>query len=96
MALCCGSEFPNAVDAIKGFLIKTERLHDVLYYCKDKGVPARFPAATLRLLDALVGDRVPFVSMDLRAILGQISLADSQLTHDPKFVRLDSLARSAE
>jgi hypothetical protein len=96
LALCCGSEFPNAVDVLRGFLVKTEQLHDVLHYCKEKHVPETFPGATLKLLDALVGERLFWSLPELRAILGQISSGDPQLVNDPMFIRLETLVRSSE
>ncbi len=96
LALRCGSEFTNAVESVRPFLIRTERPDSIVYHCRKDKLAARFPSATLGLVDALVGDDVRWARADLKEVLDQLSMAEPNLRLDPRFTRLESLARSIE
>ncbi len=97
LAMCCGTEFPDAVATILPRLSKVNRAHNVIWLLKEKDLAEMYPDATLALVDAVVGDELEAWGWpDLRALLRRISAVSAALTDDPRFVRLDALVRQFE
>lgn len=96
LAACCSSEFADAVETIAPLLLRLCDPHDVLWALKDKDVVDRFPDATLKLLDLLIGDELePWSAPDLRHILDRI-LEAGVAAHDSRILRLVQVVRRFE
>lgn len=96
MALECGSEFPDAVDAVVNVItpyelyaidssLRLERGHSELVQ--------RFPRAFVKLLNALIDPALFPVPEDLAHTLQQCLEAEAELANDPNYVRLYALRR---
>ena len=97
LALCCGTEFEDAVATIIPLLTKITKSQMFLWSLKKKDYADKFPEATLSLIDSLIGDQTePWGMQDLRTLLTRISTAEPSLTRDPRFIRLDALVRRFE
>jgi hypothetical protein len=97
LASCCGTEFENAVQTVAPRLAKIARPLSLLFAFRGKDHPDRYPAATLTLLDAIIGDYDEiWATQYLRELLTRISRADPTLSEDPRYLRLDALARRFE
>jgi hypothetical protein len=94
---CCGTEFESAVQTVAPRLTKIAKLHGLLFAFQKKDHTDRYPAATLTLLDAIIGDHHEVSGMPyLRELLTRIAHADPLLSQDPRYLRLDALARRFE
>jgi hypothetical protein len=94
---CCGTEFENAVRTVAPRLTKTATPTQLLFAFQRKDHPDLYPAATLDLLAAIVGNyEENWGARYLRELLDRILRADPTLSEDPRFLRLDSLARRFE
>jgi hypothetical protein len=97
LAMCSGTEFPDAVATILPLLSKGTRPHDVIWSLKEKDLAETYPDATLALVDAVVGDELEAWGWPyLRELLRRISAVSAGLMEDPRFVRLDALVREFE
>ncbi len=93
-ALLAGEAFPEAVEAIAPLLAKFKSW-DITMWLEfdDEGMHRfdRYPAAMLKLLDAIVDESAP--PAELETMLRRIAAADSELENDAVFRKLLSWAR---
>jgi hypothetical protein len=81
--------FPNAVAVIKGFLVP-EQWTASIYHLERTNLPARFPDASLTLIDKLVGDNTRITEGTLRELLDKIAAEQPKLTKSNRYTRLIS------
>jgi hypothetical protein len=93
LALCCGTEFEDAVKTITPLLTKITTAH-FLWSLGQNDHADKYPRATLALIDALIGEQIkPWGLKDLNELLTRISKAGPELATHPTYKRLDALLR---
>jgi len=96
LALCCGTEFGDAVRTITPLLTKITTSH-FLWSLGQKDHADKYPRATLALIDALAGEQIkPWELKDLNGLLTRIAKAEPELASQPKYKRLDALLRQVD
>jgi hypothetical protein len=94
LALCCGTEFEDAVNTITPLLTKITTAH-FLWSLGQKDHADKYPRAVLALIDALIGEQIKLWGLkDLNRLLTRIAKAEPELANQPKYKRLDALLRS--
>lgn len=97
LAICCGSEFEDAVATIAPLLTKLEKPHEVIWVLKETDRIEVYPAATVILVDAVIGDQIErWAWPDLRSILDRLSKVRPDLDGDDRFVRLSAVLHQFE
>ena len=81
--------FPNAVAVIKELLVP-EQWTASIYHLERTNLPARFPDASLTLIDKLVGDNTRITEGTLRELLDKIAAEQPKLTKSNRYTRLIS------
>jgi len=84
-----GEAFPEAVGTILPLITSVTYADGLLDRLKEGGQLARHPAASLRLIAAVVSSGTGVHFPELRAALNQIAMAWSEATSDPDYRRLD-------
>ena len=87
MSIAAGEKFPDAVDLIHGWLRPLEYPHYVVHRLQENDFCARFPNATLRLLDAVISDQTRSLP-ELEQCLTNILQAMPEIQNDPRYRRL--------
>ena len=87
MSIAAEEKFPDAVDLIHGWLQPLEYPHYVVHRLRESDFCARFPNATLCLLDAVISDQ-PGSLPELEKCLTNISEAMPEIQNDPRYQRL--------
>ena len=88
-----GDAFPHAVERLRDWLQPLREPLLCVYKIDKHSLCKQFPQPSLQFLDALIGDGLPYYRGKLRECLQQIREADSLLGQDPRFRRLNDLAR---
>jgi hypothetical protein len=97
IATCCSSSFPDAVATVIPLISPVRDAHDVIWALKNKDVVDRFPAETLALLSAILGESIqPWDAEFLRELLDRISRGDGRLANSPEFHRMNEMMRPFE
>ena len=96
LAMCCGTEFPDAVATVLPLLSKLTRPEGVLWFLKEKDLAEKYPGDTLKLIDGVLDDEPAWGWEELRELLGRISATVPELRDDPRFLRLNALLRRFE
>jgi len=82
------SLFPDAVDFLMPFLIKTKNFNLPLSELAESGLATSYPLDALSLLIAIVDEDDPWPAEDLKTCLDQISSTEPSITSDSGFRRL--------
>ncbi len=93
-----GDDFPKVVAAISRLLVPASRLDTMVHQAKrggDKSPAARFPEATMALLDRLTADDPRSIPWELRAVLHAIAEGRPELRADHRWKRLNRIANRA-
>lgn len=93
-----GDRFPEVVDLVLPFLRPVAHFDTFAYRLKkhdgeDEGYSARFPADTLRLLDAIVGDDPQLKPWNLSELIETIAEARPALRQSDQWRRLKSISQ---
>lgn len=91
MSIAAGEKFPDAVDLIHGWLRPLEYPHYVVHRLQENDFCARFPNATLRLLDAVISDQ-PWSLPGLAECLSDILQARPKIQDDRRYQKLKEYA----
>jgi hypothetical protein len=92
LCIAAGDAFPSALAAIADWLRPIEHPHYVVHQLHTSGLCARFPEASLRLLDAILADQ-PWAPRELRDCLEAIAQVEPTLRKDHRYQRLVEYAR---
>lgn len=97
LALLCiqaGNEFPSAINAIGNWLRVIQNPDYLIGQLQENNLPTRFPKDVLQMLSNILGNQ-PLLWMpeELRQCLDAIGQAAPNLRQDPRFMRIDELAR---
>ena len=97
ISAAAGTEFERAVEVVEKYLQLIEDFSYVVHIIEstkidDTPLAQKYPAATLKLLDAIVGDEGGWPD-GLRNLLNQISQGDDSLTGLPSYRRLGEYLR---
>lgn len=95
LCIAAGGEFPSAVAAVGSWLRSVEDPNYVIRQLHHSGLSGRFPEHALRLLSTALGDQQRWLTQELRHCLNAISFASPSLLRDPRYMRLDELARGS-
>ncbi|MBB3291415.1 hypothetical protein FHT39_000054 [Mitsuaria sp. BK045] len=93
LIIATGGRFPEALHAIRDWLVPLERPHFALRKLGQSGLPTRFPAESLQLIDVLVKE-LKWDARDLEKCLDFIEAARPSLAQDPSFIRLRDISRA--
>lgn len=96
LALLCiasGDEFSAAIKRVGKWLRAIDHSDFVIQRLYESGLCDRFPENALLLLNAILADRPPWLSPELRQCLNAIVQAMPSLCLSNRFMRLDELAR---
>jgi len=93
LCVAAGGEFPSAMAVVGNWLRVAQHPDYAIRRLQESGLSARFPEHALRLLFTILGDQPSWLSQELRQCLDAIGLAAPDLLHDPRYMRLDELAR---
>lgn len=92
MCIATGDEFHTALSAVYDWLLPIEHPNYVVRLIRKSALCSRFPADTLRLLDAIISDQ-PWAPRELGQCLSDIVLAAPEIAQDPRYQRLQEYAR---
>jgi hypothetical protein len=94
LCIAAGDEFPSAMATVGNWLRVVQYPDYVIRLLRESGLPARFPEDALRLLFTILGEQSSQFSQEqLRQCLDAIVQEKPHLRHDPKFMKVDELAR---
>jgi hypothetical protein len=94
LALCCGTEFGQAVETITPLLTKLTSAGHFILSMAQKDHAARYPLAALALMDSLIGTEIEAFGWSfLKSLLAQVATAQPSLVGDPRFTRLNQLVQ---
>lgn len=96
MALLCiaaGEAFPSAFEELRHCLTPMQGSYFLIHQLKESGICEQFPAEALSFLDLILCTDQLRRSNDLKEGLEALKSADPQIASDPRFRRLDELAR---
>jgi hypothetical protein len=96
MALECEAAFPESVEAILDVVVPYELYqiaHSLLLEDQHRELARRYPAAFVKMANALIDPGVFSVPSDLGAVLQECAAADPAVTNDPAYIRLYGLRR---
>ncbi|MCC7334759.1 MAG: SIR2 family protein [Pirellulaceae bacterium] len=87
LCIAARKQFPQALSTVRAWLIPIEHADLVVRILDESQLPTVFPADTLELLDAVVGDN-SLAPLDLDSCLRKVVAADPKLATDPRYLRL--------
>jgi hypothetical protein len=87
LVIAARGEFPAALAAVQDWLQPIEHPHYVVHLLHESGVCHRYPADTLRLLNAVIADQ-QWVPRELGQCLDEIGQVAPQLVQDAQYKRL--------
>jgi hypothetical protein len=87
LSIAARGQFPAALGAIADWLQPIEHPQFVAHLLEQSGLSSRFPAAVLRLLNAVIDDQ-PWAPRQLGQLLNAISEAEPALMGDARYQRL--------
>ena len=93
LCVSAGGEFPSAIAVIGNWLRVVEEPGYLIHQLQQSGLSGRFPENALRLLSTVLSDQSRWITQELRQCLDAIGLAAPNLIQDPRYMRLDELAR---
>lgn len=92
LTIAARSEFPAALAAVQDWLQAIEHPHYVVRLLQESGLPSRFPADALRLLDAVIDDQ-QWAPQELGQCLAEIVRVAPQLAQNTRYLRLREYSR---
>lgn len=95
LCVASGGELPSAIAVVGNWLRVVEEPSYLIHQLEQSGLSGRFPEDALRLLSTVVGEQSRWLPKELRKCLDAIGLAAPNLVRDPRYMRLDELARRA-
>jgi hypothetical protein len=93
LAIAAGGAFPEAQTAIHSWVGPLAYPHSVTEDLAKSDLCRRFPREALALLEAIISKAPPILPKDLVVCLNEISRIQPALQQDPRFRRLQDLAR---
>jgi len=92
LIIAARSEFPVALSALQDWLRPIEHPDYVVHLLHESGLCNRFPAAALRVLDAVIDDQ-QWAPGELGQCLDEIVQAAKELAQDARYQRLQEYSR---
>lgn len=92
LSIAARGKFPEALSAIRYWLIPPEAPDFVVQLLHESGLSSRFPKDALCLLNAIISDQ-PWAPVQLSLCLMAMSQAEPALLQDPLYLRLIEYAR---
>ncbi|MCK1283623.1 SIR2 family protein [Bradyrhizobium sp. 44] len=92
MCIAGGEAFPSVLAAVADWLRPTEHPHHAVHQLHESGLCVRFPEASLRLLNAILGDQF-WAPRELQDCLEAIAQAKPTLREDHRYQRLAEYIR---
>jgi SIR2-like domain len=96
LAIAAGDEFPQALETLRGWLVRTNEPGFALHKLVESGLCARFPRDALSLLDLIIGEDLRWRANDLRNCIGLIRATAPQTEADDRYQRLLQIVRRLE
>lgn len=93
LCVAAGDEFPSAITVVGNWLGVVDEPGYLIHQLRQSGLSERFPEHAVRLLSTVFGDQPRWLTQELRQCLDAIGLAAPNLIRDPRYMRLDELAR---
>ena len=91
LAIAADDEFPDALNCVRDWLIPIEQIFGVVGRVGEAELCRRFPAETLELLNAIVGD-ISYGPEEVASCLGEIAKSSPDLQTDYRFRKLQELS----
>ncbi|MBB4276401.1 anti-phage defense-associated sirtuin Dsr1 [Rhizobium mongolense] len=95
ICVAAGDAFPQAVAALIAFIQRVADPTYVIMGLSKTDLTARFPEASLSILDAIVADNAQWLRPEFKNCLSKIRNADPNLERDGRFKRLVTVLRKA-
>jgi SIR2-like domain len=92
LSIAARGEFPAALSVVVDWLQPLEHPHFIVHLLLESGLSATFPRAALQLLDALLDER-SWAPRELHECLAALSKADSSISRDRRYLRLEQYSR---
>jgi hypothetical protein len=96
LCIAAGDEFPSAMKAIGKWLRVVQDPDSVIRRLQESSLSARFPEDALQLLFTILGEQPSGLLAELRPCLDAIGQKKPNLCQDPRYRRVDELARRFE